>query len=576
MEGGLILTVALVVIKLLGWFYQIQLANIFGGEGNGYYSTAYDLFSIVYAVAVTGFPVALSKIVSEYATQGRYKDVQRAERVSGKLLFGVGIVSVVFLIFFAQVYVQFMTDQDDKLLWVIWAFIPAILFCCMMSVQRGYNQGLNNMTPTAVSQVIETVVKVAVGLAGAYFARNYFQAEYQTQGTVVGSLLDPEQAESLILALSGAGAMLGVTASSVASWLFLRLRRWWVGSGIRKADLNASPEPYASKDTLKRILLFAIPISLSAATANLSGLIDTYVVLQVLERLLDTVKETVFASFGEDGDLLQKAGISLSRMPMFIYGTYRMHNKIITLIPTITGSFGMSALPLISSNWANRDMLAAKKNINTSLRLTMLIAAPAGMGIAFLAEPISWLVYSKNPIEAAMGIPMLKVMGIVAIFMALMGIVNAMLQAIGRTDVPIKLLVIGLVLKAVTNYLLVSVPSINVRGVPYGNLLFYAFISLMGIMILARSTGLKLDMTGTLIKPMVAGILTGATAWGIYMLIYRLLENSKWSTVIAILCAIAVYVVFIGLFRLLDRDDVLSMPGGKKLVAVLEKLKVIR
>lgn len=573
LEGGLILTVALIVIKLLGWFYQIQLANIFGGEGNGYYTVAYNLYSVVYALAVTGFPVALSKIVSEYATQGRYKDIQRAEKVSGRLFFVVGLLGTAFIVAFAPLYVRMPNIDDEYLIWAIWAFAPAILFCCLMSVQRGYNQGLSNMTPTAVSQVVETICKVAVGLLGAYIARGYFLGEYNAVGTVMGQTLPQDQAASFVTALTAAGAMLGVTASAVGSWLFLRVRRWWKGSGLRKAQINDSPEPYESKVILKRILWMAIPISLSAATASLSGIIDNSMVLGILRNLLETARETVFASHG---GLLEQTGKTLEQLPLFIYGTYSMHNKIITLVPTITGSFGMSALPLVSSNWASRNTLETKKNIDASIRITMLIAAPAGMGIAFLAEPISWVVYGTNPIEAAVGVPMLKVMGIVAIFLALMGIVNAMLQAVGRTDIPLKLLVIGLGIKAAANYLLISVPSINIKGVPYGNLLCYMFISLVGVLVLSRSTGLKLDIKGALFKPLLAGFLTGLVAWGVYELMFMLVRHAPLCTLVAIAVAVIAYLILIGLFRLLEREDVLSLPGGGKLVAILEKLRVLR
>lgn len=573
LEGGLILTVALLIIKLLGWFYQIQLVRIIGEEGNGYYSTAYAIFGIVYALTVTGFPVALSKIVSEYASEGRYKDVQRAEKVSNRLFLAIGIFGVAFLAIIAPLYSRMPSIDDELLKWSIWSFTPAILFCCLMSVQRGYNQGLRNMTPTAISQVVETVVKVAVGLVSVYIVHSRLLAEYETAGTVMGIVLDKSGADTMIIAMSSAAAMLGVTASAIASWAFLAVRRWWCGSGILKAQINDSPEPYAGRVTMKRLLWLAIPISLSAATANLSGLIDNSMALGILSRLFETSRETVFASYNGLLELTEK---TIDQLPMYLYGTYSMHNKIITLIPAITGSFGMSALPLVSSCWTRRDMQKTKKSIDASLRITMLIAAPAGIGIAILAEPITWLVYESRPVGAAIGIPMLRIMGIMAIFIALMGIVNAMLQAIGRTDVPIKLMVIGLLIKSVVNYFLMSIPSINIKGMPVGNLLLYLFICVMGLVILSKSTDIKIDIKGTMIKPLLAGLITGIAALGIYTGLFYLLERAKWSVLIAIVFAVVVYVILIGLFHMIERDDVLSLPGGKKLVPVLEKLRILR
>lgn len=575
LEGGMILTVALLVIKLLGWAYQILLTRVIGVTGYGYYSFANNFYGVVYAIAVTGFPIAMSKVVSEYATQGRYKDIQHTEKVANRLYLVIGIAGTLFVLLFAPVYARVFLNNSD-LVWAMWVLAPSILFCCLMSVPRGYNQGMSNMTPTAVSQVIEVLVKVAVGLLGATLVYRYFTSEYERLGTVMGKAVAQSDAGALTLALGAAGAMIGVTASAVASWGFLAVRRWWRGDGLRKAQINDSPEPHSNRQTLKAILVVAVPISLSAAVANLSGIIDNSMVSTILPRLLSEAKDAVFASHNGLLEQALEVETTFEELPAYMFGASSMHSKLVTLITALTGSFGMSALPLVSSSWTQHDTLATKKNIDASMRITMLIAAPAGISITVLAEPISWLVFKSNPIGAALGIPMLRVMGIVAILMALMGIINAMLQAVGRADVPIKLLVIGLVIKTVSNYLLVSAPSINIKGLPVGNLLCYLFICVFGLWILSRSTALKIDFKGTLSKPILAGSLTAAFAWLVYEGAYFLLDNSSWSSVIAILCAVAFYVVLIGVFKMIERDDVLSLPGGEKLAATLEKLKVLR
>jgi stage V sporulation protein B len=571
-EGGLVLTAALLVVKLLGAFYQIQLGNVIGETAFGYYTTAYNLCGIVYAVAVTGFPVALSKIVSEFSARGRYNDIQRAERLSLRLFLLVGILGFGFLVVFAPLYAGMPNINMPELIWLIWGFAPAILFCCLMSVYRGYNQGLNNMTPTAISQVVETLVKVAVGLAGAILVRNYLDNIYDATGMVLGAPYDAAAADTFIHILAGAGAMVGLTASSVAGWAFLAVRRWSKGSGIRKAQFLSSPSALSNKEIVRRIIWLSVPISLSAAISQLAGLLDNSIVLGTLSDHVANNQAVFFASFG---GVIEKSGETLENVPRFIYGAYSLLNKIPTLVPTLTGSFGMSALPLVSAAWGAKNRLETKKGIEASIRITMLLAAPAGFGIAFLGGPISWFLYSDRPLTVALGPELMTYLGVVDIFIALMGITNSMLQAIGRIDVPIKLMAMGLVIKGVSEYFLVGIPTYSINGLPASNLLCYGFISLMGMLILSRSTGIRFNVAGTLLKPMAAGVVTGVGARLVYNLAILVL-GSKYSTVIAILAAVVLYVLALGALRAIEREDVESLPGGKKLSRVLEKFRIIR
>ncbi len=572
MQGGLILTVALMVIKLLGWLYQVQLLNILGGTGNGYIAAANRLFGPVYAITVTGFPIALSKLVSEFGVQGRYKDVLRTERVAKKLFLMIGIGGTVFLAALAPLYANMPSIGRPNLIWLIWACAPAVLFCCLMSVYRGYNQGMHNMTPTAVSQVVEVLFKVGVGIGASMLILKILTNIYASTGLVMGKPYGAEEAETVIVALAAAGAMLGISASAFFGWLYLIVRRWMRGSGVLKAQVLASPEPYKERQIAKKILTIAIPISLSAAAAALGGLIDNNIVIGTLRNLLENNREAVFASFG---GLLEKADESLNNMPMFIYGAFEGHNKIATLISTITGSFGMSALPLVSAAWGERNALKVKKNIDASLRITMLLAAPMGFGIAFLAEPIGWFVYSGRPVEAAFGGYLLQGLGIYGMLLALMNILTAMLQAVGRTNVPMKLTLMGLVIKVITDLIFVRIPSVNIRGVVYSNLCCYGFICIMSLIILVRSANIRLNWASTLIKPLIAGFTTGLAGYLLYELLYRVFY-SKYSTIMAIVGAVIIYVLMLGILRALEREDFETLPGGKKVIKVLEKIKLIR
>jgi len=574
-EGGLILTLALIVIKLLGWFYRVQLIAIIDENGNSYYTTAYNLYILVYSVTVMGFPVAVSKIISGYIAEGRYLDVKKVISISTRFFALVGVVGTAIIFVIAGPYTSTIVDRPLAF-WGVIAVAPSIFFCCVMSVYRGYNQGFSNMTPTAVSQVIEVLIKVVCGLAGAAIVRNILTNEYNLSGTVAGVVIsDAKEMYVQILALSAAGAMLGITLSTIAAYLYLVARHRIKGDGITKLQLSESPAPHNNKAILKRIIWIALPIALSAATAAFAALIDDITISHNLRSLFENHMDTVLASHG---GLLKNAveTIPFDELSSYLYGIYAMELVICNLITTITGSFGMSALPLVSSSWTAGDQTETRKNINTSLRITMLIAAPAGFGIAFLAQPISSFVYSGKPTGALIGAPMLQLLGFAGIIIALVGIVNALLQGVGKPWVALWLMTIGLVIKCVSNYIVIAIPEYNIKAAPVGNILCYSFIAIAGLIILRRYTKLKIDLIGTIAKPMFAGLITGVFARLGYNIIYKYLASNTVSTMGAIILAVVIYVIFLGILKAIERDDILSMPGGKKVAKILEKLHIIR
>ncbi len=572
-EGAFVLTLALLVAKIVGAVYRIALNNIIDTDGVGYYTFAYNLYNTVYAIAVTGFPTAVSKIVAGFSAEGRYKDVRRTVAVSTTFFAAVGIVSSLVVIAMAKPYCDL--NENPRALYSVLAFAPSLVFSCLMSTHRGYYQGMSNMTPTAISQVIEVFAKAGAGFAGAWFARAHFAAEYAASGTVFGAVqLSEEAATATVCAMSSAGAMLGVTASTLVGWVYFVIIRHRNGDGIRKAQINASPEPYTQRDILKRILAVGIPIALSSVTVSLTGLIDNISVLDRLRHCLETDAAAVFASHG---GLLEQAGRSIADLPNYLYGAYGIGSPLFSLVPTITGAFGMSALPHIASAWQGGDLPLVKKNIESAIKMTMLVACPAGFGISFLAGPIDRLLFRKDPIGTEINVPILTVLGVAAIFVCLSGLLNAALQAVGRVDIPVKLMLLGGAVKLACNYLLVAIPEYNIKGAPFGNLACYFVISILALVILLRIVKVRLSVVSNLLKPLFAGLCTGVAGLLGYNLTLRVLRGrTTVATFAGIALAVAVYVAMIGILRLLSEEDVLALPGGTKMKRILEKLHILR
>ncbi|MEA4912248.1 MAG: polysaccharide biosynthesis protein [Oscillospiraceae bacterium] len=572
-EGALVLTLAAVLVKIVGALYRIPLTAAIGEDGIGFYSTAYNFYLTVYSIAVSGFPTAISKIVAAYAAENRYKDVRRVVSVARVFLFIIGVVCTVALILVARPYVDWA--KSPKAYYCVLAVAPSIIFSCLMSTHRGYNQGMSNMIPTAVSQVIEVLFKAVGGLAGAYVLKNYFTNEYMASGTVFGSVMaSAQEAEVTILSLAAAGAIFGVSLSTLASYLFLLVRRAVVGDGISQAQLQASPDAHANRYIFKQLLTIGIPIALSAVAVTLTGLIDNMSILNRLAYVISTDPGTLYASHG---GVLEQANKALEDLPNYLYGVYNIGMPLFNLVPAITGSFAMSALPHVTAAWTLADRQRTRLYAESSLRITLLIAAPAGFGISFMAGPIMRLLYPTRAVGTALAEPMLTLLGLAAIFVALMQPINAMLQGVGRVDIPVKLMLLGGAIKLATNYYLVAIPSLNIKAAPLGNLLCYMTISLIGLAAVRRLTGISLDLRSAMLKPMLAGLLTGSFALLTYNALSAALHMSgRLATVAGIAVGAAVYLIAIGVMQAVEPEDIVELPGGKKIVGLLEKLRVIR
>jgi stage V sporulation protein B len=295
--------------------------------------------------------------------------------------------------------------------------------------------------------------------------------------------------------------------------------------------------------------------------------------MRILDRLFTENRDIVLAS--HNNIFLDRFADPNFNPSNFLYGIYGAISTVMNLVPTITGSFGMSALPMISSAWTAGNKAETKKHVETSLRICLMIGAPAGFGLSMLAEPILGIIYRNSP-TAQIGPVILQLMGIVSIAVALMGIVTAMFQAIGRTSIPLILTAVSLGIKVAVNWVMVSIPKYNIIVAPLGNLAGFTIFCIAGLLIFCLITKIRINLWGTLIKPLIAGAITGIVAKFAYKLIHLVIGSNIICTVGAIGLAVIAYLICVLLLRILEKEDILSLPGGKKLGHILEKMQVIR
>ena len=576
LNGALILAVSTVIVKLIGALYKIPLTGLFGGVGRGYFNAAYNLYTPIYAISMAGLPVAVSRLVSESVSLNRFGEVRQIYKVSTKIFLLTGAVGTAVMFLISYPYVRYVSSVHA--LPSILAIAPSIFFCCAMSSYRGYYEGLRNMTPTAVSQVIEALGKLALGIGLAWGVMKMGLAQFEKTGTVFGKVAENKDvAYSFIYPYTAAAAIMGVTIGSAVGLLYLMALHKIKGDGITRTDLVNSPSLVSNRDIAKRIITFAIPMVIGSLITNITNLIDTVTIQARLEDAFhaapDLIKTMYAYSLGVSGTLDKD-------IPTYLYGTYGAALDFRNLIPTITMSLGISALPVLSAAWAVKDKHQIRTNIESVLRVTMLVALPAGFGMAVLAQPILSILYGSHPDIVPIAAPIMAVYGYATALMAVSTPVTNMLQGIGRTDIPVKAAVAGAVVKIFCNYILVGNPKFNINGAPIGSILCYVVIVGVNLFFLLRVSEVRINVVSILLKPLLCAGLSAGAAWGTYQLCAGLLAGriphmDLVELVLSVGAAVVVYVVTLLLFKGLSKDDVLMLPKGEKIAKTLEKYKVL-
>ena len=522
--GAAILASAVVIVKIIGAFYKLPLNNILGAQGKTYFNTAYYIYNVLLTVSTAGLPLAISKMTSEAHAQGRENEKRKIFRTAIWLFFGLGLVGSLLMFFGAAQLAAFMNNDMARL--PIRALAPAVFCVCLLACMRGYTQGQGNMKPTAVSQVLEALCKLGIGLPLAWYV------------LMVGMSLDT----------GAAGAIFGVTIGTVFSMLFL------TGYLLtHREHTTALDVPSSSRQVMKRILSIGIPITLSNSAMSIINLIDTKIVMGRLQGALLLTEAEASALNGQYGLAMD------------------MPNMVASFVYPVT----MSLIPFAAAALAKKDYAGADRSISSAFRLIAILALPAGVGLSVLSTPIELLVLPSQQADALAAGPHLRILGFALIFICIMILTNAILQTYGKERIPIFTVIAGGVTKIVMNYILVGNPAINIHGAPISTLCCYLVICTLNLFFVWKYSPQKPRYLQLFAKPVAASALMGASAWAVHGFVNRALSghSAYGANAIAVLAGIgagvAVYAVLVIALRILRAEDVRSIPKGEKIIKLL-------
>jgi len=530
-SGVVILTFANILVKVIGLLYKIPLHNLLGDEGMGYFNAAYKIYTMFYMVSTAGLPVAVSIMISSARTKGNRNEVKMIFKSALTLFLVIGALGTSIMMIGSHGFAGLM--KNDPAYVCILAIAPTLFFICICSAIRGYFQGYQNMLPTAVSEVLESLGKFILGILFATYAMN----------------------KGYSLPVVAAFALLGLTIGVVVGTLYIVIHRVLFKSEEYDAEFvvdNSAPVRKMGQ-IIKALFAIAIPISISSSVMSVADAIDSIVIQRTLQTVSYTAKEAT-ALFGNYSTL----AVSLYNLP-----------------PVLIYPISCAIVPYISSALAENDKEKAKGVMTSSLKIASLISIPSALGLSVLSKPILGLLFSDGE-SVKKAAPLLSVLAIAVFFVGMLSVTNAILQANRHERMPIISMISGAVVKVSASYLFMRfvLPSgYEMFGAPIGTVFCYMTIAILNFIFISKKIGLVPNFTEVFAKPFFAAVPCAVMA----MLTYVLLDgvHEKIATLAAIAVAILVYLIAVLLFKAITKEEILMIPKGKKIYGLLHKLKLM-
>jgi len=514
-HGIAVLGVAGFVAKLLGAAYRIPLTRLIGAEGVGIYQLAYPVYVTVLFLARAGIPVAVSKLVAEYHALGKDSHARRVFWLSLFLLVASGLFFTLGLGLGSRVVARWLGDPRAAL--ALAAVAPAILLVAAGSAFRGYFQGLRLMTPSAIADVAEQFVRVVVILVLAW-------------------VLAPRGVE-----VAAAGAAGGAVAGSLISLAYVA--GLYLRGGRRL--LRAEPPPRGQDALLaRRVLALGIPVAAASLALPLMGFLDAVIVQ----------------------NRLRVAGFSL-REATTMYG--RLTGLAMTLVnlpAVLATAIAANMVPWISQAHATGNRRELGRRASMGVRACCLFSVPAAAGLLVLATPITDLLYA----DAEAG-PVLAWVSLAVVFLNLYLVTTSILQGMGLPALPIYHIAAGGLAKVITSYTLTAIPAWNVRGAALGSVLAYLVAALLNLRAVMVRTQLAPDWRRWVAIPAGASLIMVPVA----LLVHRYWPWGRHpGTLVAIAVAALVYGVVVLLAGGVKKEEIVSLPGGGKLLGLAGRLRL--
>lgn len=539
---GSILAVASIIAKIIGMIYRFPLTNTLGNEGNSYYSTANEVYNIVLMISSFSLPLAVSKLVSERIHKGEYKNAHRVFLCAMRFALIAGGALALLTYVFAGVITKYVLSIELAV-YALRVLAPAIFVFAIVGVFRGFFQGYSNMTPTAVSQVIEQIVNAIFTVVCANIMYSYGVSLAQENGN---ELLGP--------AWGAAGGTFGTVVSITVAMLFMMFVYTVQKSTLkRQMRRDVTTHLESERAIYRTMILTIIPIVLSTLIYNISNVADQGVFNKVL--LSQGYTEKQYTS---------------------IWGIYSGQFRVLMNVPlSLASCLAPSVVPSLTAAMARGDRGDARRKIRTSVRFTMIITIPCAVGMAALAKPILTMLYPSLETGRPLAVGIMQAGALLIILYAFSTLTTGILQGLGKLQTPLINNAAALVIHFILLYVMLTAGNLNIYAVVWSNICFALIVSVLNAIAIARFLHYRQEWKRTFLIPVIVSIIMGAAAYLIYQLFHLVFGNTI-SVLFAILAGVATYGIGLISFKGITVEEIATLPKGHLIVRLLRKTGLVR
>jgi Membrane protein involved in the export of O-antigen and teichoic acid len=527
-----ILAFAGILCRIIGILYRSPLTQIIGDEGNGYYSSAYNIYTIILLVSSYSIPSAISKEISQKLYLKEYKNAQRIFRCALIYVLIVGGAASLLTFFCAG----FLVEKNSAM--VLRVFAPTILFSGFLGVFRGYFQAHRTMTQTSISQILEQILNAVISISAAYLLMQTVADKSTTTKAIYGA----------------AGSAIGTGAGVIIALLFMLLVYLYNKNIILKRLRQDSGSKTASyKSLTRRIILTVTPIILSTFIYNLST----------------SLNQTIYTKISMYWKGIEETKVAAS------YGIFAGKAVVISNIPiAIASAMSAAMLPTIAGTFIQGNLKETNRKIEMATRTTMMISIPAAVGLAVLARPVVQLLFPQKG-SLLLAASLLRCMSITVVFYSLSTLTNAVLQGIGKVNLPVVNALISLILQTAVLLSLLFCTGWDLYGLAAATVIYSLIMCILNGYAIKKHLNYKQNIKMTFLIPFATAAVMGIVAALSYMGTYSICKSNIISLFVSILIAGAVYFILIIKLGAVSENELICLPKGKMLVRVMRTLRLL-
>ncbi len=534
-----ILAGAGIICRIIGILYRSPLTGIIGDEGNGYYSSAYNIYTIILLVSSYSIPAAISKVIAGKLALEQYKNAHKTFRAALLYVCVVGGIASLFTFFGAGLLVQHNSAA------VLRIFAPTIFLSGILGVLRGYFQAHGTMFPTSISQIVEQILNAAVSIGAAIGFIALADASSDTERAIYGA------------SGSALGTGCGVLSALLLMFLIYTLNKRGI---LRRAERDRHTEEESYGQIFKGILAVVTPFILSTFIYNLST----------------SLNQSVYTFISSELKGMEETAIATN------YGIFAGKAVVISNIPiALAAAMSSAVIPSIASSFAQKEKKQVRRKIKDAIRVTMLIAIPSAAGLIALARPVTQLLFpQKASLDQASFL--LMALGISVIFYSLSTLTNAILQGLGKVNKPVINATIALLIQTVILIALLLYTDLGLYALAISMVIYSFLMCVLNGVDVRSAVRYKQEYTATFLKPLMASVLMGMAAFGIYEGVMLLLPgmDERIANVICLVPALilAGIIYFASVMALggATEKDLMRLPKGRLLVQIGRRCYLLR